>query len=808
MNADRQQLENAARPPVQQRADSPPLTDSRVKTAELARQQALAQASPRVARLHEMADLANAVTGKRMNHAGSGSGGAALQRVESEAHLNETGMPDQLKAGIESLSGMDMSAVRVHRNSGKPAQLEAHGYAQGTEIHLAPGQDRHLAHEAWHVVQQMQGRVKPTMQLKGGSMVNDAPELEREADLMGEKAATGTFLHDGRAHQLRRQGYAIDAGPRMPAQRVKVAGAGIVQRVTAQILEGTEEGVIDGIAIVGRPPHIFGGTMGDHSSAFVTTVAGLQAQLKETNIDQAAVILYRLSQNLDNVPGVLLIDSAPQAHRDRWHAARAEMETIWGFLMPRMMSRLHGGGPAYDQHDAAHIQRFAEAFLEARELVPLSTINTKAINAPLAGKGKGESARALVHANAGQAIPLDTLVNTVVGLFDARSAAVVCSITDQAMMDKVAPGMRVAVSAEQRALAMIKQHLWTIDMMYPSAAEQVRPGYDGIITTLLQNITQKMDENAEVQRDGVKVPGKRGGNNGESGQRYLASSISLHDDGRIRDVSIEGRTTSPFSGTMGAHTTAWTVLIDRMRNQLESSPLAEAAQSLLEISEQAQEHLYAASEKFQADTKQLVKLSSALSALGAAEKKLKRIVAMNAGKQVDRPIGPFQQLLTIQEAINCVLDLQNLTPGATLYVGNTNGAREGHYRGILLKHVKDGVGTKVEVRAAVLGLMDLKGLDQHRATIGQSIRAEMKDPQRQEAESGYYQDLLMLGTRPTPGAAGAELQLLEHHLEMVEEAYPGAVAYAGIDINDDTAVNLIIEAAAYAADEGFELDED
>ena len=66
-----------------------------------------------------------------------------------------------------------MDDVKVHYNSSKPAQLQAHAYAQGTDIHLAPGQEKHLPHEAWHVVQQKQGRVRPTMQMKGGVGVND-----------------------------------------------------------------------------------------------------------------------------------------------------------------------------------------------------------------------------------------------------------------------------------------------------------------------------------------------------------------------------------------------------------------------------------------------------------------------------------------------------------------------------------------------------------------------------------------------------------------------------------------------------------
>lgn len=101
---------------------------------------------------------------------------------------NNTGLPDSLKSGIESLSGMSMDHVKVHYNSSQPAQLNAHAYAQGSEIHVAPGQEQHLPHEAWHVVQQTQGRVKPTIQMKDGTQVNDNVGLESEADVMGERA--------------------------------------------------------------------------------------------------------------------------------------------------------------------------------------------------------------------------------------------------------------------------------------------------------------------------------------------------------------------------------------------------------------------------------------------------------------------------------------------------------------------------------------------------------------------------------------------------------------------------------------------
>ena len=110
-------------------------------------------------------------------------------RYESHTGKEEyrIGLPENLKIGIESLSGLAMDDVTVHYNSFKPAQIQAHAYTQGTDIYIAPGQEKHLPHEAWHVVQQKQGRVKPTIRING-VYINDDARLEKEADVMGAKA--------------------------------------------------------------------------------------------------------------------------------------------------------------------------------------------------------------------------------------------------------------------------------------------------------------------------------------------------------------------------------------------------------------------------------------------------------------------------------------------------------------------------------------------------------------------------------------------------------------------------------------------
>lgn len=106
----------------------------------------------------------------------------SIQRRE-----NRTGLPDDLKTGMENLSGFSMDDVRVHYNSSKPAQLNALAYMQGTDIHVGSGEEKYLPHEAWHVIQQKQGRVQPSMQMQGVN-INNNEGLEKEADVMGEVA--------------------------------------------------------------------------------------------------------------------------------------------------------------------------------------------------------------------------------------------------------------------------------------------------------------------------------------------------------------------------------------------------------------------------------------------------------------------------------------------------------------------------------------------------------------------------------------------------------------------------------------------
>lgn len=98
-----------------------------------------------------------------------------------ERKANVTGIPTQMKLDFERRSGLSFDDVRVHYNSDKPAKIGALAYTQGNQVHVGPGQEKHLRHELGHVVQQMTGTVSTT-DIIYNLPVNKSAYLEQEAD--------------------------------------------------------------------------------------------------------------------------------------------------------------------------------------------------------------------------------------------------------------------------------------------------------------------------------------------------------------------------------------------------------------------------------------------------------------------------------------------------------------------------------------------------------------------------------------------------------------------------------------------------
>lgn len=154
--------------------------------------------------------------------------------VQRAAEPDPTGLGEELKSGLEALSGRDLSPVRVHYDSPKPAQLNAKAFTQLPHIYVAPGEEENVPHEGWHAAQQMAGGVNPTLDV-AGTPVNDDPRLEREADVMGARALT-----------VQRK---TENGLRSGA----VSAAPVAQRVIRLAADADERLVVALASLVGEP---------------------------------------------------------------------------------------------------------------------------------------------------------------------------------------------------------------------------------------------------------------------------------------------------------------------------------------------------------------------------------------------------------------------------------------------------------------------------------------------------------------------------------------------------------------------------
>ncbi len=118
-----------------------------------------------------------------------------LKGVPIQRKSPDGGLPSGIKEQMESALGADFSGVKINEGN-EASAVNALAYAQGNDLHFAPGQYKPeteegrslLGHELAHVVQQREGRVETTTEANG-MPVNDDPSLEKEADVLGSKAA-------------------------------------------------------------------------------------------------------------------------------------------------------------------------------------------------------------------------------------------------------------------------------------------------------------------------------------------------------------------------------------------------------------------------------------------------------------------------------------------------------------------------------------------------------------------------------------------------------------------------------------------
>lgn len=683
------------------------------------------------------------------------------------------------------------------------------------------------------------------------------------------------------------------------------AGGSIRRAVVTQLLvdEGIDEVVrITNVSIVGRPPPTFSGSMGDHSTAFTVHVNAVQLALEGHPLTEAVDRMQDLVAGLRITPGASFVADLPPRQAKMWREAYARLVELHGKLHP----------PAKELNLAAAVQEYISAYLELRELVPLSTVNTGSVSKATSGKGKGEGCVALRAQSAGQQQRSEDLIAEIIGLLDVRAVALACAEPDPDRLAELAPGLPAKLDATERARLFIEQHLRSLQTAFPGALAGLAVA-TGLLPPDSSDSSGKDPRAAARERDELTLPhaaeellkivlprawdclleelpilmralkslqtqieasqpvveqsdsGKRkrealdAGKNSKQGKQdlekleakeaylrgrvnaiestlkldltppvqkgrrkivvpataeqrrsgrgrkpkaifdpedsieqekaikhelaiekemelldapeevevqddeeveeqaerkgYLAIQVVVDDAGTITEVRSAGRPPSPFSGTMGAHTTAWTVHLDRVRQLIVDHSVAEGLKA---VTETLAEERTAMADR-----------------LGAAFSfpKDSRLPESAAGS------GEHDEVISLQNAIVAHLEAVNSIPGATLPAADTGGKSEGKYRRVLLEHLglqqykdKPVEHSTQEVFAAVAGLLDLGSLN-HEVDSDDSL-AEL---------------LVAHDAEPL-------LLLARQHLVSIEDSYPGALAAAGLDLGKVSARRVAREA--------------
>lgn len=804
--------------------------------------------------------------------------------------------------GTATLAGAPLAALR--RQADRVGTIGRAGgplpAAAAERLGRACGGGTPLAADSRASFEQALGADLGSVRLHAGPQAN---ELNQQVGAQAFTIGRDIFFADGLPDVRTEPGQHLLAHAVAPAAGGAVHRAVVTQLQVAREKDDDERSPVRvlAVSIVGRPPPTFSGSMGDHTTAFTLHVNAVQLALVGHPLTEAAARMQDLVDGLLALPGAKLVTGLPARQAGMVQEAYKRLVTIHG--------QLASPGIGFDL--AAGVQEYVAAYLELRELVPLSTINTGVVSKATAGKGKGEDCTALRQQAAGIPQPASALANEIVGLLDIRAVALACAEPDPGVLAMLAPGLSADLDMTGRAKLFVEQHLRSIQTGFPGVLAAMAeaggqlPADPSVATATnpraaarardelalpfvapellyrtvlpraaaclleempsLRNSLLSLQKQIAEAQPAMTEPGKRArdpldtGKASKEGQAnlrnlqaqeqfrlarlnaiekalglpltpavdlsgrkivtatrekrkskstiiydpadfaeeiearkheeavqkqmelleageedevdseeleeaedrkgYLAIQVVLDGAGTITEVRSAGRPNSPFAGTMGAHTTAWTVHVDRVRRLIVDSSVA-AALKLVNVTL----------------AKERKEMAEALQPAFA-------FPADSHPPPASAPPGKHHDLVLLQNAIMAHLEAVNTIPGAALSAADTGGKSEGKHRRVLMEHLglreykdKKVPHTKRELVEAVAGLLDVASL----------LDDVSSDGRFAELTIDYEEAPLIL--------------LVSQHLANIDAAYPGVLKAAGL--GSEGAVEKLIKEAQRDKKEG------
>ncbi len=603
----------------------------------------------------------------------------AYKHLPIQKKENKTGLPDNLKEGVENLSGISMDDVKVHYNSSKPSQLKALAYAQGTEIHLGTGQEKHLPHEAWHVVQQKQGRVKSTVQMNGMG-INNNKGLENEADVMGQKA---------RMMQMKKTDFPTDLNEKQQngnrvLQRNTYSQTEVIQaQFAVQVVLDTDTLAISRVNIGGRPDGLLKGKEGSHTTAWAVFTDIIRKSTLGLSIQDALKSIYLLYEDLKQLPGYELLDSLEGDAAILHKEANKSMMKVFNYYEKAQKNKI----PTYQI--VALVQSAMEAYLSLRNAIPLTQID----DGRATGHGEPKHLADVRYANdvLKKHDKLDDSYCELVrkSMWSLLDYAVIKKMGAGLFTKKQAPGLSVDYEKSSTLVgAAIVQHLWTLNTAYKQAFEASNMEGEKSILNFLKN-TMGYDEEASkavynkinffykygedpVAKDNHPIlhdTQTDGGNN-------FGVKVDINQDGgktvKVKNVYFGARPHGLLGSKEGSHLTAWIVFCDVVRTAIGNKSVIDAIKAIL--------RLYIEAKKLPGVSRIKNLDEKAKPFYEASESRMEKAV-LNTKKMKNIEL---QALPVLQELIAAYLSYRNSIPLSQTNAGVADGSGEAQSRARIL----------------------------------------------------------------------------------------------------------------------------
>lgn len=157
------------------------------------------------------------------------------------------------------------------------------------------------------------------------------------------------------------------------------------------------------------------------------------------------------------------------------------------------------------------------------------------------------------------------------------------------------------------------------------------------------------------------------------------ANVLTDEKGAVGDIVTTGRTPSPFSGTMGAHSTAWVAHLDAIRQTLSGLVVSEAIKTIAKKMEKSLTDPAL-------ELKALIDVEHHQYYLNEYGKLLKEYRSQVDTYTKDEE---FKQVAHLERGIALYLTHLNFLPLSTIYEGKTDGRAEGRHRQYLINYEKN-----------------------------------------------------------------------------------------------------------------------